>query len=216
MGALREWRAQGHKTMVELIGIFGYVGVFAFAASGALAAGRQGMDIFGFIFVGLLPAVGGGTVRDLLLNLQPFWIHDQLNVTLAFVAAVSVFAFGNRIKPGRLLAWCDCVGLSVFSVLGAQTALAITDSVLVAIMLGVTTAVVGGIMRDVVCNEVPLVLHKEIYATAAFAGSGAYCLLATLEVDAAVGIPLSILICFAIRGIAMVTEASLPSRSIHN
>ncbi len=202
--------------MVELIGIFGYVGVFAFAASGALAAGRQGMDIFGFIFVGLLPAVGGGTVRDLLLGLQPFWIHDQLNVTLAFIAAVAVFAFGNHIKPGRLLASFDCVGISVFSVLGAQTALAMTDSILIAIMLGVTTAVVGGIMRDVVCIEVPLVLRKEIYATAAFAGAGSYCLLATLEIDPAISVPLSITICFAVRSIAMVTEASLPSRTINN
>lgn len=202
--------------MVELIGIFGYVGVFAFAASGALAAGRKGMDIFGFIFVGLLPAVGGGTVRDLLLDLQPFWIHDQLNVTLALIAAVLVFAVGNHIKPGRLLAWCDCVGLSVFSVLGAQTALAMTDSILVAIMLGVTTAVVGGIMRDVVCNEAPLVLHKEIYATAAFAGAGAYCLLETFAIDAGISIPLSIIICFGVRGVAMVTETSLPSRSINS
>ena len=94
--------------------------------------------------------------------------------------------------------------------------LAITDSILVAIMLGVTTAVVGGIMRDVVCNEVPLVLHKEIYATAAFAGSGTYCLLETLQIDAAISIPSSIFICFAVRGIAMVTKASLPSRSINN
>lgn len=196
--------------MHSVLELLGYLGVFAFAASGALAAGRKGMDIFGFVFVALLPAVGGGTVRDLLLGVQPFWISDQLNIWVAFGAAVSVFLAGRHFRRARVLIWADAIGLSVFAVLGARSAYLMTDSALVAVMLGVTTAVVGGILRDVVCNELPLVLHKEIYASAAVAGAGCYCLLSTLDIADDMAVLASIAVCFAIRAIAMLTNLSLP------
>ena len=198
------------NSMQDILDLLGYLGVFAFAASGALAAGRKGMDIFGFVFVALLPAAGGGTVRDLLLDLQPFWISDQVNIWVAFAAAVAVFMAGRHFRRTRLLVWADAIGLSVFAVLGARSALSVTDSTLVAVMLGVTTAVVGGILRDVVCNELPLVLHKEIYASAAVVGAGAYCLLAGLEVSGEVTVLASILCCFAVRAIGILTNLSLP------
>ncbi|MCB1683644.1 MAG: trimeric intracellular cation channel family protein [Pseudomonadales bacterium] len=196
--------------MYSALELLGYLGVFAFAASGALAAGRKGMDIFGFVFVALLPAVGGGTVRDLLLDVQPFWISDQLNIWVAFAAAVSVFLAGKHFRRTRVLVWADAIGLSVFAVLGARSAYLLTDSTLVAVMLGVTTAVVGGILRDVVCNELPLVLHKEIYASAAVAGAGCYCLLKGFAVPDDMAVVTSIGLCFAIRAIAMLTNLSLP------
>lgn len=196
--------------MYNALELLGYLGVFAFAASGALAAGRKGMDIFGFVFVALLPAVGGGTLRDLLLDVQPFWIADQLNIWVAFAAAVSVFLAGKHFRRTRVLIWADAIGLSVFAVLGARSAYLLTDSALVAVMLGVTTAVVGGILRDVVCNELPLVLHKEIYASAAVAGAGCYCLLKGIDVADDMAVLASIGLCFAIRAIAMLTNLSLP------
>lgn len=196
--------------MYSVLELLGYLGVFAFAASGALAAGRKGMDIFGFVFVALLPAVGGGTVRDLLLGVPPFWISDQVNIWVAIAAALSVFLAGRHFQRTRVLIWADAVGLSVFAVLGAQSAYLVTGSPLVAVMLGVTTAVVGGILRDVVCNELPLVLHKEIYASAAAVGAGGYCLLTWLDVPDGITLLASIGLCFTIRAIAMLTDLSLP------
>lgn len=197
-------------TMQSILELLGYLGVFAFAASGALAAGRKGMDIFGFVFVALLPAVGGGTVRDLLLGLRPFWIADQLNIWVAFAAAVAVFMAGKHFRRARMLIWADAIGLSVFAVLGARSAYLVTDSSLVAVMLGVTTAVVGGILRDVVCNELPLVLHKEIYASAAVVGAGAYCLLTMSGTADEIAVLASMLCCFAVRAIGIITNLSLP------
>ena len=199
--------------MTDALAIIGYLGVVAFAASGALAAGRQGMDVFGFAVLALLPAVGGGTVRDLLLDQPPFWIDDQLNIWLALGTAAAVYAVGNHINRGRLLSWFDAGGLAVFSVFGAQKALMLTGSALVAVMLGVTTAVVGGILRDVVCNDVPLVLRREIYATAAFVGAGAYCAL-TLVLPAEASVVIAVALAFAVRAVAMAGNLSLPSRKI--
>ena len=169
------WRPE----LDDLIFIIDLVGVFVFAVSGALAAIRKSMDMFGVAVLALMPAIGGGTIRDVTLGQPVFWVQDTLSIWVALAAAMSCFFFARFIESRmRFLTWADAVGLSLFCVTGAEKAFAVSGSVLVAAIMGVVTGVAGGIIRDVICNEIPIVMRRgEIYATAAFVGAGAFCLL---------------------------------------
>jgi uncharacterized membrane protein YeiH len=189
-------------------------GVFVFALSGALAADRRGMDLFGFVFMALLPAIGGGTVRDIVLNVPVFWVQDPVYLWLILAAALLTFTAAPFIhRVGRALLWADAVGLSAFCVAGAAKAYALTSSPTIAVAMGVVTAVLGGIIRDVVCNEIPLVLRQDIYATAAFAGALVFVLaLAGAGLPLLTCLALGAAVCFAVRGSAIVWGWSLPKR----
>lgn len=188
-------------------------GVFVFAVSGALAADRRGMDLFGFVAIALLPAIGGGTVRDMVLDAPVFWVQNSIYLWLILGAALLTFAAAPVIhRVERWLLWADAVGLSVFSVAGAAKAYLLSGSPTVAVAMGVVTAVLGGIIRDVVCNEIPLVLRQDIYATAAFAGALAYVGLASFGAPTPASLGLGALICFAVRASAIVWGWSLPKR----
>jgi uncharacterized membrane protein YeiH len=188
-------------------------GVFVFAISGALAADRRGMDLFGFVAIALLPAIGGGTVRDMVLDAPVFWVQDPTYLWLILAAGLLTFVAAPLIqRVERMLLWADAVGLSVFCVVGAAKAMALTGSATVAVAMGVVTAVLGGIIRDVVCNEIPLVLRQDIYATAAFAGALAYVGLLSIGVGASYCIWLGAGTCFAVRASALVWGWSLPKR----
>ncbi len=188
------------------------IGTAAFAASGALAASRKNMDIFGFMVLALMPAVGGGTLRDLFLGRQPvFWIEDPSYVAIALVSAVIVF-FGVY-RPGtrmRLLIWTDALGLALFAALGTEISLEFGAGPLVAVMLGVVTAVTGGMIRDIIVNEIPLVLTKEIYATAAFVTGLVFVVADYLGAGRDVGLLLAVIAGFAVRGLAIRYNWSLP------
>jgi uncharacterized membrane protein YeiH len=190
------------------------LGTAAFAVSGALAASRKRMDIFGFCVLALMPAVGGGTIRDIMIDRVPvFWISDNRYVAVALIAALVVF-FTPHPRAGsrrQVLVWADALGLSLFAVLGTEICLQHDTGPLVAVMLGVTTAVTGGMIRDVICNEIPLILSREIYATAAFAASLAYVLADKLALGDNLALTIGMLTGFAIRGLAIVYNWSLPS-----
>jgi len=188
-------------------------GVFVFALSGALAADKRGMDLFGFGAIALLPAIGGGTVRDIVLDVPVFWVNDPTYLWVIVAAALITFAaapFIQRVE--RDLVWADAVGLSVFCVAGAAKAYPLTLSPTVAVAMGVVTAVLGGIIRDVVCNEIPLVLRQDIYATAAIAGAIVYVALAAAGLPVPLCLWLGAATCFAVRGSAIVWGWSLPKR----
>ena len=188
-------------------------GVFVFAVSGALAADRRGMDLFGFVVIALLPAIGGGTVRDIVLGAPVFWVQDTVYLWLIGAAALLTFVAAPALnKVERLLIWADAVGLSAFCVAGAAKSYALTGSPEVAVVMGVVTAVLGGIIRDVVCNELPLILRQDIYATAAFIGAVAYVGLNLLGVDNAWCIWAGAGACFAVRSSALIWGWSLPRR----
>ena len=188
-------------------------GVFVFAISGALAADRRGMDLFGFVAIALLPAIGGGTVRDIVLDAPVFWVQDPTYLWLIVSAGLLTFVAAPLIqRVERMLLWADAVGLSVFCVVGAAKAMALTGSATVAVAMGVVTAVLGGIIRDVVCNEIPLILRQDIYATAAFAGALAYVGLLSVGVGASHCIWLGAGTCFAVRASALVWGWALPKR----
>ncbi len=170
-----------------------YAGVFVFAASGALLASRKNMDVFGMLVLALLPAVGGGTVRDLLLDVPVFWIEDNTYVFITMAAVVLVFTAQKLItQRERLLMWADAIGLAVFCVLGTAKATSVGTTMPVAVIMGVITAVVGGMLRDVVANEIPYILQREIYATAALAGAVSFVVLTMMGLSYAEWISISV------------------------
>jgi uncharacterized membrane protein YeiH len=190
-----------------------FFGVFVFALSGALAADRRGMDLFGFVVIALLPAVGGGTVRDIVLGVPVFWVQDPSYLWLILAAALLTFGAARQIRRvERALLWADAVGLSVFCAAGAAKSLAVTHSPVIAVAMGVVTAVLGGIIRDTVCNEIPLVLRQDVYATAAFAGALVFVALAAVPLATSVALWVGAGVCFGVRAAAIVWGWSLPKR----
>jgi uncharacterized membrane protein YeiH len=188
-------------------------GVFVFAISGALAADRRGMDLFGFVVIALLPAIGGGTVRDIILGAPVFWVQDTVYLWLIGGAALVTFVAAPVLqRVGRLLLWADAIGLSIFCVAGAAKSYALTGSPEVSVVMGVVTAVLGGIIRDVVCNEIPLILRQDIYATAAFIGALTYVTSQTMGLEPELGLWIGAGTCFLIRACALLWGWSLPSR----
>jgi len=188
-------------------------GTAAFAVSGALAASRKRMDIFGFCVLALMPAVGGGTIRDVIIDRHPvFWVSDNRYVAVAIIAALVVFFAPH--PPGsrrRVLVWMDALGLALFAALGTEICLQHDTGPLVAVMLGVTTAVTGGMIRDVICNEIPLILSREIYATAAFAASVSYVATDNVGLGSEVSLAVAVVAGFVVRALAIIYNWSLPS-----
>lgn len=165
------------QQIIPLIAIFGTA---VFAASGALAGLRNRLDIIGVVFVATLTGIGGGTVRDLLLGATPLsWVASPKEVILCVIVAIGVVAANRFLLGRRLMALtiADAIGLSVFAVLGAAKAIDLGAHPFIAILLGAMTASFGGLIRDVICNETPVFLQREIYITAALAGSAAFVLL---------------------------------------
>ena len=154
-------------------------GVAVFAVSGALAAGRKSMDLFGVVVVAVIAAIGGGTVRDVLLDNRPiFWIEDATYLLVILGAAGATLVYGRFFTPPRgSLLVADAFGLAIFTFIGARTAYAAGAPDLIVVTMGTITGAAGGVMRDVLCAEVPLILRREIYATASIAGGIVYVLL---------------------------------------
>lgn len=158
---------------LTLLDALDYASVLVFALTGALAASRSQLDIVGFIFIACLTAVGGGTLRDAILNREVFWVADPVMLAVATVAAVLVFFTAHLLESRyRALLWFDAFALAVAVPAGVAVALAEAQAWPIVLVMGMITGCLGGLMRDVVCNEVPLVLKQgELYATCALAGS---------------------------------------------
>ena len=156
-----------------------YAGVAVFAISGALAAGRKNLDVLGVVVIATVTAIGGGTVRDLLLDRPVFWITNPTLLYVIVGAALGTIAWTRWLKPpDRALAVADALGLAMFSISGAQIAEGLEHRAVVAVLMGALTGVAGGVLRDVLTGEIPLILRKgQIYATAAIAGIVLYVLL---------------------------------------
>lgn len=159
-----------------LLPILSYAGVAVFAATGALAAAPQKHDVITFVFFAAVTGVGGGTLRDLLLDAPVFWIADPNQLIVCAVVAVLIWLFGFRERQLPALLWLDAIGMAAFAILGAAKALALGISAPVAVVMGVLTAAAGGIIRDAVANEPSVLLRREIYITAALLGCIAFVL----------------------------------------
>ncbi|MBX9753194.1 MAG: trimeric intracellular cation channel family protein [Pseudomonadaceae bacterium] len=188
-------------------------GVAVFAVSGALMAGRKSMDLFGVSVLGLVTALGGGTLRDVILARHPVgWVADQSGIWVALGAALGTVLWVRMTKPihefGLLLA--DAFGLAVFTVSGTAMALAQHVPVGTALIMGVMSGVVGGVIRDVLCNEIPLIFRQEIYASACLLGALVYVVLLQLQCAAEPASIIAMGVVFSVRMAAMRWQWRLP------
>ncbi len=152
-----------------------YLGVAVFAATGALVASRKQMDLIGFALLATLTGVGGGTLRDLIIGRTLFWIADPSYLLVCLAIAFVLFFTAHLVQRRYVvLIWMDALGLAAYGVLGAHIAMVNGVGYVPAIVLGVVTATFGGMIRDVVSQEQPLILKQEIYATAALAAACIY------------------------------------------
>ena len=202
----------------DYIHILDLLGTFAFAISGALSAAEKRYDIFGVFFVAFITAVGGGTTRDLLLGITPVsWIQNYTYLVVITAAVLFTFVFYKQILNWRkTLFLFDSIGLGVFTIIGMEKALSVDVGWVFAIFMGVITSVLGGVFRDTFNNEIPLILRKEIYATACFIGAFLLVALNFLGVQMEIAIPITILIIIASRIISVKYELSLPSININS
>ena len=188
------------------------VGVAVFAVSGVLAARNRGLDLLGVIVIAAITAIGGGTLRDLLLHRYPiFWITDAQYLTVIIASALLTVAYVRvRPAPGKALLVADAVGLALFALSGAQVAEAGQFPAIIVVLMGTMTGVAGGVLRDVITAQVPLILRRDIYAIAAIVGVALYLLLQAcgLQRPAAFGIGMAVVI--ALRLLAIHWGLQLP------
>lgn len=187
-------------------------GVGVFAATGALVASRKQMDIFGFALLGTVTGIGGGTFRDLVLGRAPvFWVQEPIYLAVCVAVAVIVF-FTAHIPESRYraLLWFDAVGLSIACVVGTQIGLQVGVGPFVALVMGVITGTCGGIVRDLLGGESPLILRKEVYVTAALTGAAGFELLFRSGAAQWLAAMIGFAVCFSIRALALLYGWSLP------
>lgn len=197
-------------TLLQLIDLLG-VGVFAL--SGALAAGRKHLDLLGVVVIAMVTAIGGGTTRDLLLDRPIFWISQPSYLWVILLSALVTILWTRHFRPPeRSLAIADALGLALFAVSGAQVAERLGMPGIVCVIMGTITGVAGGIIRDVLTNEIPMVLRRgQIYATAAIAGISVYLLLRVyLDVPASLAALPGMITIAALRISAIVWNWTLP------
>lgn len=150
------------------------VGTVAFAISGIRMAAAKHFDWFGAYVVGLVTAIGGGTVRDLLLNIPVFWMQTWWYIAVTGLSLIVVIVFRRILVKTRVLFLFDTIGLALFVVIGIQKTLAVDYPFWVAVIMGITTGALGGVLRDILVNNEPLLFQKDIYATACLAGGLVY------------------------------------------
>lgn len=202
--------------MTQLLTSLDFLGVAVFAVSGALVASRKEMDLIGFALMANLTGIGGGTLRDVLLSRPVFWIDTPYYVGVCLVMAVAVF-FTAHIVQRRFVVvlWADAVGISAYSVMGAEVALRTGANELVAVVMGVMTATFGGLARDIVANETPLILRKEVYATCTLAAAAVYVGLKLLGVPAVWSMAAGFATGFALRTGGIAFGLTLPTYKAH-
>jgi uncharacterized membrane protein YeiH len=163
--------------LAGLLSLLDYAAVAVFAATGALAAARRKHDIVTFAFFAAVTGVGGGTLRDLLIGAPVFWVGRPTYLVVCLLAATAVWIFGWGHGRERILTWLDAVGMAAYAVVGALKALSLGAPPLSAAVMGVLTSTFGGVLRDVLADEPSVLLRRELYVTAAVAGSAAFILL---------------------------------------
>ncbi|MEQ8332847.1 trimeric intracellular cation channel family protein [Nisaea sp.] len=184
----------------------------AFAISGSLVASRKGLDILGFMWLAILTGVGGGTVRDLVLDVPVFWVADPSHVIACLLTATVMFFLAPKVESRiRLVLWFDTLGLAFVTVVGTFKGLDHGTGPLIAVVMGVVTASVGGIVRDVVGNEESIILRREIYVTAAALGAITYVALAGLAIGRLEAAVAAFVVTFAVRAMAIIFNWSMPS-----
>lgn len=188
-----------------------FVGTFAFAISGIRHAAAKNFDWFGGFVCGIAVAIGGGTIRDVMIGVTPFWMTSSIYIICTVLAQLFVIVFSKFLK--RLdNTWFvfDTLGLALFTIAGIQKSLAYDFPFWVAIIMGCMTGSAGGVIRDVLLNNVPIIFQKEIYAMASILGGLVYWVLISLHVDVSITVVSSFLVVCVIRFLAVRYHLSLP------
>lgn len=208
--------AIGHFNMNALLQVVEVAGIIAFASSGLIEARNKQMDAVGVFTVAFITAFGGGTLRDLLLDRRPlFWVEHQEYLMLIFVMTLVGIPLLKHVRSTvaeRLLVYVDALGLGLFSVTGASLAADASMPLVVCVMMGVMTGIVGGVLRDVICNEIPMVFRRgQLYATCSFFGCWVFLICSHLASAQAVALIAGILVTFIMRLAALHFNLKLPS-----
>jgi uncharacterized membrane protein YeiH len=198
-----------YSSFLNLIDI---LGTFAFAVAGGFSAMERKLDPFGVLIIAFVTAIGGGTVRDVLVGNFPVnWLHNGNTILIIFVSAILTMIFGSYLKHlNTALFIFDALGLGLFTIIGIEVGLKQGFSAGICIALGTISACFGGVIRDVLLNKVPLIFRKEIYALACIIGGIAYYLLKQTHLNDDVAKVICILLIFVIRFIAVRYNLSLP------
>jgi uncharacterized membrane protein YeiH len=184
-----------------------YFGDVVFSISGALTAARYRMDVLGFVLIGTITGIGGGTTRDLLLGRTVWWTQDPTELILCIVASLITFFFiTSDITRRKAMVWSDALGLSVFGVVGCHVALEFGAPPIIAVFMGMVTATGGGLIRDVLTNTQPMILCGQPYATAALLGSLSYAALRYLAVPEIAAEVVACLAAFTLRACAIIFD----------
>ena len=202
--------------MTELLYWLDLFGIVVFAFSGALMAGRYKLDPFGVVVLSAVTAIGGGTIRDVILQTPVFWVENPIYLYVILATALLTIAFIRCPKriPKRFLLVSDAFGLALFAVLGTEKALSLGAAIPVAIVMGMMTGVAGGMIRDVLCNVIPMILRQEIYATAAILGGALFTGFSYLDLPEHIAIIGAILGALALRLAAIYWRVTLPAFQI--
>ncbi|MES0883207.1 trimeric intracellular cation channel family protein [Roseibium sp. SCP14] len=188
-----------------------YLGVAVFAVTGGIVASRKQLDFIAFLFFATLTGIGGGTLRDLLLGVPVFWVENEGYLFVCVIISIVVWFFAHLIeKLNKPLRWADAIGIAAYSVMGAAKAMSVGDTVLVAVLMGVSTATFGGILRDTIARDPSTIVKSEIYVTAAFAGAGSFVVLAHLGLPQIVAAAIAAAIALLLRGGAILYGWTLP------
>ena len=197
--------------LFRLVHFFDVLAAVVFAVSGALVASRKGMDVVGFMWFAVTTGVGGGTVRDLILNVPVFWVQNPIYVSACLLTAVVMHFVAPLVESRyKTLLWFDAFGLALVTVAGTVKALDVGASALVAIVMGVVTGSFGGIIRDTLGHVPSVILRHEIYVTASVLGACAYVALTAFGPGRLVAMTAGFLVTFAVRGLAIRYGWSLP------
>ncbi|WP_370392020.1 trimeric intracellular cation channel family protein [uncultured Winogradskyella sp.] len=189
------------------------LGTIAFAISGVLVAMNKRLDAFGVYIIAFVTAVGGGTLRDALIGNTPvFWMRDMTFITVISIAALLAMLFRDKLKHlRRSLFLFDTIGIGLYTVIGIEKGLTADLHPVICITLGTISACFGGVIRDILCNDIPVIFHKEIYATACIVGGMVYFLLREFTGDVNLIFLIAGAVVIAIRLLAVVFKISLPS-----
>jgi uncharacterized membrane protein YeiH len=198
-------------SLFRLVHFFDILAAVVFAVSGALVASRKGMDVMGFMWFAVITGVGGGTVRDLILNVPVFWVQNPAHVSACLVTAVLMHFVAPRVESRyKTLLWFDAFGLALVTVAGTVKALDVGALALVAIAMGAVTGSVGGIIRDTLGHVPSVLLRHEIYVTASVIGACAYVGLDGLGVGRPAAMIAGFLVTLSVRSVAIAFGWSLP------
>jgi uncharacterized membrane protein YeiH len=196
----------------DIIALLDWLGIIAFAITGALVASRKQMDAVGFALLGTVTGIGGGTIRDILLDIHPLlWIEQPAYLAICVATSLVIFFTAHLVHSRmRLLLWVDAIGLALFASVGSERALGSGAPPLVAILMGVITACFGGIVRDLLSQERSIIFSREIYVTAALAAASIFVGLQSMNVVREISVIAGVLAGVTLRGGALIWGWSLP------